>query len=272
MKKSIFFSITVLFFIFTSISFAERYEPIFGKSGSTLSQGTARFNFSFGYNENNSSTHSLFNFSIDYGITEKVEIQNNIGYGSYNSGDFEWSNWIELLKFKLSETFNGPATSLGAGLYIPVSGSESLGLILGFFYSGGIKDITFDFNLGITPFLTYGDINDRYQVRPSPYINGDLVLGYKLLPILKLTGGIDMKQYLNGGATKTKNPITGEWTKTDIPASSGWVLFLGSRVKPQGYPVVLDTSLSFGLNRDAEYDWQFKIGVQILPSGENAEW
>ncbi len=276
MKKVVISIFLIVSLYFTAIFslYGERYEPIVGRSGSIINEGTARFSFNYGYSENRSdvafTTFSIFNFGIDYGINNKMEIQNNIGYGAYNNKEgFKWSNWKELLKIKLSEKIDGPATSLGVGILIPVRKEESLGLVGGFYYSGGIKEITFDFNLGIVPYLTYGTFGDM-EVRPSPYINGDIVLGYKLMPFLKLTGGIDMKQYLRGGTTKIK--INDTEIKRDIEPTSGWILFVGSRVKPKGYPLLADASISIGLNNDAEFDWRFQIGVQVLPSNMNAEW
>lgn len=255
----------MLIFLMPALLSAERYEPIIGKSGSVLDTGLIRFLFDWAYGENDSYNNSELGFGIDLGIAPKTELQNRIDYSSFNSGDYAWVNWTELVKIRLSEMAKGPAYSLGLGARIPVRRSESLGLIAGLFISSGIKDIDFDFNLGFNPYLTYADYGGGVKIRPNHFINVDLLLGYKILPFLKLSGGFEMKQLLTG--SRKDNDV-----QSDVEGGSVWDFIIGGRVKPRDYPVVMDMSMAFGATSRSEYDWQFKLGLQILPQSPEAEW
>lgn len=269
MKKLIL--IGFLIFLISSNIVAERYEPVIGKSGSVLDAGFIRFLFGWLYNENDSINNSCFNFGIDFGTGAKTELQNRIDYNSSDSGNYEWIGWTELIKIRLSEIAKGPAYSLGLGVRIPVRKTESLGLIAGLFISSGIKDIDFDFNIGFNPYFIYKDM-EGYKERPNHFVNVDLLLGYKLLPFLKIDGGFEMKQFLTG-SRKDYNIATQEYDqKSEIPGGSSWAFIIGGRIKPLDYPVLFDTGISFGTGKNYEYDWQFKLGVQILPQSPEAEW
>ncbi len=248
--------------------FAERYEPIIGHSGSVMEAGLIRFLLGWAYSENDSSrftSDSKFNFGIDFGAGARTELLNRIDYNSQNSSDFQWSNWAEMLKIRISEEAKGPAYSLGLGVRIPVRHAESMGLITGLYISSGIKDIDFDFNLGFNPYLTYADIGNGVKERFRHFVNVDLLLGYKFLPFLKGVGGFEMKQFL-AGSHKENN------VKTEIPGGSDWTFVFGARIKPLDYPVLFDGNFAFGTSSNAEFDWQFKLGVQILPQSQEAEW
>lgn len=258
------FIITIFIFFSINIIQAERYEPAIGKSGSVIDKGNIRFLFGWAYNELRSTENSKFDFGIDFGIGESVEWQNRIDYNSANQGDYQWLGWTEILKFRLSEVDMGPAYSLGLGARIPVRKSESLGLLAGLYVSSAIKDIDFDFNLGFNPYITKREVTsddgETTKIRPNHFVNIDLILGYKLLPFLKINGGFESRQYL-------KND--------DNDGGSSWLFLIGARIKPIDYPVLFDGNISAGSGNMRSYfgyDWQFRLGVQILPSSPNAEW
>ncbi len=268
MRKTIIFFVILLFTI--NYLYSERYEPAIGKSGSVIDAGNIRFLLGWGYNELKSDDNSKFNFGLDFGAGQTIELQNRIDYNSANSSDYEWTGWTELLKFKLSESEDGPAYSLGLGVRIPVRKAESLGLVAGLYVSSAIKDIDFDFNLGFNPFLTYADLGrnearQKLKIRPNHYVNINLLLGYKLLPFFKITGGFESRQLLKGS-----EKIDDE--KNDIDGGSNWEFLIGARVKPIDYPVLFDGTISAGSGNRKEYAWQFRLGVQILPQSPDAEW
>ncbi|MBU1077684.1 MAG: hypothetical protein KKH98_10350 [Spirochaetes bacterium] len=268
MRKLIILIIILLFS--ANFLFSERYEPAIGKSGSVIDSGNIRFLFGWAYNDL-TVENSKFNFGIDFGLGQTTELQNRIDYNSANWASYEWGEWTELLKFRLSEIDAGPAYSLGLGIRIPVRKAESLGLIAGLYISSAIKDIDFDFNIGFNPYITYGDqgkdplTDETIKIRPNHFVNIDLLLGYKLLPFLKVDGGFESRQLLKGSMK------VGD-VKTDIDGGSVWTFILGARLKPIDYPVLFDGTFSFGAGDQKEYDWQFKLGIQILPTSPDAEW
>ncbi|MHA1344694.1 MAG: hypothetical protein ACTSQG_11950 [Promethearchaeota archaeon] len=282
-KKNIF-----LYFAFIGISLillfistvkAERYEPLIGKSGSVIDFGGIRFIAGWGYNELNDNSISAFNFGLDFGIGLRTELQNRIDYNnSAANSEYQWTGWTEILKFRLSERENGPAFCLGTGLRIPLRKSESLGALAGLYISSALKDIDFDFNIGINPYITYADLGkldgvNTYYSRPHHYINVVLLLGKKFLPFLKVNAGFEMRQLLKSTVSKIKYS-NGDTEKFTDDGGASWTFLIGSRIKPIGYPILLDSSLAFGTGKDAykSFDWQFKLGVQLLPQSPNAEW
>jgi len=267
----------IFLFIQTSLMFGLTYEPIEMKSGGMLGAGNLRFLFDWGYLENNSSDSSTFGFGIDFGLNEKIDLQNRIKYLNYNSGSYDWHNWEEILKWKLGQVSAGPAYAIGTGLAIPLHKNESLGLIAGLYISSAIKDIDFDFNAELSPFyLTYADLGKNpvtgivRKERPSSIFNINLRLGYKIMPILKLAGGFELNQFFSG---KIKYEKDNEEIETkEIPGGSAWNLILGARLKPKGYPILFDASISLGLSEKSPYDWRIKFGTQLQPQSPNAEW
>ncbi len=263
---------TILFLLSLSASilFAQTYEPLEMKSGGMLGARNLRFILNWAYLENDIGDTSVFDFGLDFGISPAVELQNRISYLSSGDSDYEWEEWTELLKFKLGKVLNGPAYALGTGLRIPVHKYESLGLIAGLYISSAIKDIDFDFNLGFEPiYLTYADLGGGMKVRPNSLLNINLRLGYKFTPFLKLAGGFELNQLLEG---KRKIKENDHETTETISGGSAWNFIFGARVKPIDYPIVVDCSLSLGASKRSPYDWRIKIGVQLQPQSPNAEW
>jgi hypothetical protein len=277
MKKLIILSLLIS--AITVNIYAERYEPLMGKSGSVIDFGGVRFPMAWGYSEYTGNYDaSLFNFGLDFGIGLSTELQNRIDYNS--TGD-QWENWTELLKIRLSDTHNGPAIGLGLGARIPLHHpKDNFGLIAGLYISSAIKDIDFDFNIGVNPSITYRQIaslklgNTETTIsEKNHYVNFNLLFGKKLLDFLKVGAGFEMKQYFSG---QRKTEITVNDNSTETFASMGqgssWTFLFGVRLKPQGYPVLLDNSLAFGTGNMNNLDFTYRIGVQILPQSPNAEW
>ena len=267
MKKI--FSTILIILISSSMLFSAKYEPAIGKSGANIDHGDIRFIFGTDYAEKENNIAD-FKFGIDFGVGETTEWQNRIDYRSINSSDYSWRGWTEILKFRLSERTDGPAYSLGLGTRIPLSSEECFGVLAGIYISSAIKDIDFDFNIGINPFITYRKktihgTDKTKKIRDNHYVNIDLLLGYKALYFLKLIGGFESKQFLKG--SKKIDDV-----KTTTPSGESWIFVFGSRLKPKDYPVVFDGNISFGTGSNKEFDWRFRLGLQILPSSPNAEW
>lgn len=270
--------ILLLFMVFSLITslFANRYEPIIGTSGSVLDVGSIRFPIAYEYGQyNRNSTdydYSQFDFGLDFGIGQSTELQNRIDYNKTDGSDFRWINWTEMVKFALTQQAEGTAYSLGVGARIPVSDQESLGLIGGFFISSAIKDIDFDFNIGLNPYITSANTGSNETQRPNTYINIDLLLGYRLLPFLKIMGGFESEQLFNNGSITYNNH------STVVNGGSIWDFVIGGRLKPQDYPFVVDLGIYFRSGNDDgvlvtnKYDWKFKLGIQLLPQGAQAGW
>ncbi len=262
MRKT--FLLIIIIFISSTFLYSQRYEPILGKSGSIIDFGGVRFPIGWTHREKeNYPEQSFFNFGIDFGIGLKTELQNRIGY---NSDADRWIQWTELLKFRISESQIGPAIGFGLGARIPLNSFENLGLMIGLYISSAIKDIDFDFNIGINPFITYKDIENIEEREHNA--NLDFLLGKKLLSFMKICAGFEMLQYFGG---KRKIIKTGEEIAS-MGSHSDWAVILGLRLKPEGYPILLDNSLTFGINRDNALEWQYKVGLQILPQSPNADW
>ncbi|MBN1897370.1 MAG: hypothetical protein JW827_01215 [Spirochaetes bacterium] len=268
MKKIIILLIMIMGLL--TAGFTQVYEPLDMRSGGMLGAGNLRFVLDWAYQENNSVGSSTFDFGLDFGVGPSLEWQNRIGYRSVEGSDYQWAGWLELLKFQLGHAENGPAYALGTGIYIPVRKSESLGLLAGLYISSAIKDIDFDFNIGFDPFyLTYADLGNGVKVRNGHDLKIDLRLGYKILPFFKILGGFRLDQYFDG---KQKITIGDQETTQTIDGGAAWNFILGGRLKPMDYPIVFDTSISFGVSSRSEYDWQLKFGLQFQPQSPNAEW
>ena len=275
MKK--FTILLIILFGISNFVYSQRYEPIIGKSGSVVDFGMIRIVSDWAYTEKDSENSSAFDFGLDIGVGLSTELQNRFDYRSVEGSDYDWKGYTGLLKFRISEVASGPALGLGFGANIPFYHKRnSLGLIAGFYISSALKDIDFDLNIGINPFLTSihrGKIFGKtIEERPHSFVNLDILFGYKILPFMKLNAGVEMKHHFGG---EIKIPISEDETDTEKLGGEGsaWALILGSRIKPKGYPILLDGSIAFGLSGDKnEYDWQFKLGVQLLPQSPDAEW
>ncbi len=261
------FIILLVLFICTGLLYSERYEPMLGKSGSVIDFGGVRFPLGWEFYDMDgpaAADKSLFNFGIDFGIGLRTELQNRI---DYNSNDDEWQGWTELLKFRLAETHSGPAIGFGLGVRVPLSSRENLGLIVGLYISSAIKDIDFDFNIGINPYITWKDIS-KYRETREHNVNLDLLLGKKILPFMKVSAGFEMLQYFGGKSMD----IIGSSNEQTLGKGTGWIFLLGLRLKPKGYPILLDNSFKFGSGSRNTLTWQYQIGLQILPQSPNADW
>lgn len=255
------FLLIIIIFISSALLYSERYEPILGRSGSVIDFGGVRFPIGWTHRKKkNFSEESFFNFGIDFGIGLKTELQNRIGY---NSDTDRWMQWTELLKFLISESQTGPAIGFGLGARVPLNSFENLGLMIGLYISSAIKDIDFDFNIGINPFITYKDIENIEEREHNA--NLDFLLGKKVLSFMKICAGFEMLQYF-GGKRKIGD------IEENLESHSDWTFILGLRLKPKGYPILLDNSLTFGINSDNALEWQYKVGLQILPQSPNADW
>ena len=81
-----------------------------------------------------------------------------------------------------------------------------------------------------------------------------------------------MRHYFGGKFKTIINEDDDNAITTEMEGGSAWTLVLGGRIKPAGYPLLLDGSMAFGLNDESEYDWTFKFGIQLLPQAPNADW
>jgi len=278
------FILIIVLCVFSSLAYSERYEPLIGKSGSVVDFGMIRIISDWSYSakevgDGTNSGLSSLHLGLDFGIGIRTELQNRFDYSSVSigdvEGDYEWTGYTGLMKLRLSEVVNGPALGLGLGARIPFYiKNHSLGVIGGFYLSSALKDIDLDLNIGINPNLTSIETGEnqygKIKYRPPHFANFNILLGYKVLPFFKISAGIEMR-HLFGGVEKV--PIADdEVQKNELQDATIWNIAFGPRIKPKGYPLLIDCLLAFGLSEKSDYDWKFRTGIQLLPQSPDAEW